>query len=129
MEGGLFSVIDIRMKKGNMKKFHAEGSVGIVASKLTIEGPIIKDKTSFIVSGRRTYVDLLAKPFIALHNKKQESKYRAAIISGTSMPKSTTSFPKSNRLFASAISADRFLPHLRRLQHRGDNGSPALDRS
>lgn len=62
--GRLSSVIDINMKEGNMKEFHGEGSVGLIAAKLTLEGPIVKDKTSFIVSGRRTYIDLLARPLI-----------------------------------------------------------------
>jgi hypothetical protein len=64
--GRLSSVIDIRMKEGNMNEFHGEVSVGIVAAKATFEGPIIKDKTSFIISARRTYLDLLARPFFAL---------------------------------------------------------------
>lgn len=62
--GRLSSVIDISMKEGNMKEFHGEGSIGLIASKLTLEGPIVKDKTSFIISGRRTYIDLLARPLI-----------------------------------------------------------------
>ncbi len=62
--GRLSSVIDINLKEGNMKEFHGEGSIGLIASKLTLEGPIIKDKTSFIVSGRRTYADLIARPII-----------------------------------------------------------------
>ncbi len=62
--GRLSSVMEINMKEGNMREYHGEGSIGLVASKLTFEGPIVKDKTSFIVSGRRTYIDLLAKPFI-----------------------------------------------------------------
>ncbi|CAG0957264.1 Ferrienterobactin receptor [Flavobacteriales bacterium] len=62
--GRLSSVIDIRMKEGNMKEIKGEGSVGLISSKFTLEGPIKKDKTSFIVSGRRTYIDLLAKPLI-----------------------------------------------------------------
>ena len=61
--GRLSSVLEIDMKEGNMKKFEGDFSVGIIASKFTFEGPIIKDKTSFIVSGRRTYADLLIKPF------------------------------------------------------------------
>lgn len=61
--GRLSSVLEINMKEGNKNEFHGEGSIGIVASKLTLEGPI-SEKTSFIVSGRRTYIDLLAKPFI-----------------------------------------------------------------
>ncbi|MEZ4721489.1 MAG: TonB-dependent receptor [Flavobacteriales bacterium] len=62
--GRLSSVVDIRMKEGNMNDFHGSGAVGIVASKLTLEGPIVKDKASFIISGRRTYIDLLARPLI-----------------------------------------------------------------
>ena len=62
--GRLSSVIDIRMKEGNNKEFHGEGSIGLISSKLTLEGPIKKDKTSFIVSARRTYIDLLARPII-----------------------------------------------------------------
>ena len=63
--GRLSSVIDISMKEGNLKEFHGEGGVGLVASRLTLEGPILKDKASFIVSGRRTYIDILARPLIA----------------------------------------------------------------
>ncbi|MBN2215544.1 MAG: TonB-dependent receptor plug domain-containing protein [Bacteroidales bacterium] len=62
--GRLSSVIDIRMKEGNNKEFHGEGSIGVVASKISLEGPIIKDKTSFIVSARRSYLDVLAQPVV-----------------------------------------------------------------
>tara|TARA_Y100001954_G_scaffold55795_2_gene60012 strand:- start:1846 stop:4209 length:2364 start_codon:yes stop_codon:yes gene_type:complete len=62
--GRLSSVMEINMKEGNMKKIRGEGSIGAIASKLTLEGPIIKDKSSFIVSARRTYIDILAQPLI-----------------------------------------------------------------
>jgi TonB-dependent Receptor Plug Domain/TonB dependent receptor/CarboxypepD_reg-like domain len=62
--GRLSSVIEINMKEGNDQEFHGEGSIGIIASKLTLEGPIIKGKSSFIVSARRTYIDILARPLI-----------------------------------------------------------------
>lgn len=62
--GRLSSVIDISMKEGNSKELKGEGAIGLVASRLTLEGPIIKDRTSFIVSARRTYIDLLARPLI-----------------------------------------------------------------
>jgi hypothetical protein len=62
--GRLSSVIDISMKEGNQKKFKGEGSIGLVASRLTLEGPINKGRTSFIVSARRTYLDALARPLI-----------------------------------------------------------------
>jgi len=62
--GRLSSVIEINMKEGDMNDWHGTGTIGLIASKLTLEGPIKKDKTSLIISGRRTYIDLLAKPFI-----------------------------------------------------------------
>jgi len=62
--GRLSSVLDISMKEGNNKKYEVEGGIGLIASRLTVQGPIVKNKLSFIVSGRRTYADLLAKPFI-----------------------------------------------------------------
>lgn len=65
----LSSVVDIRLKEGNMKEFKAYGSIGLLASNLTLEGPIIKDKTSFIVSGRRSYYDLVTYPFQIGFNK------------------------------------------------------------
>ena len=62
--GRLASVIDVSMKEGNNKKFQVEGGLGLISSRLTIQGPIKKDTASFIVSGRRTYIDVLAEPFI-----------------------------------------------------------------
>ena len=56
--GKLSSVLDVRMKDGNSKKFSGSGGIGIISSRLTLEGPIINDKTSFIISGRRTYADM-----------------------------------------------------------------------
>lgn len=58
------SVLDISMKEGNMKKWHADGGIGILASRLTIQGPIKKEKCSVIVSARRTYVDLFSKALL-----------------------------------------------------------------
>ena len=55
------SVMDIKMKDGNAKKFGAEGGIGLIASRLTLEAPIVKDRGSFIVSGRRTYADMFLK--------------------------------------------------------------------
>lgn len=56
--GRLSSVLDVRMKEGNNKQFKGTGGVGLISSRLTLEGPIINEKTSFLVSGRRTYADL-----------------------------------------------------------------------
>ena len=62
--GRLASVVDVTMKDGNTREYEVDGGIGVIASRLTVQGPILKDKSSFIVSGRRTYIDVLAKPFI-----------------------------------------------------------------
>jgi hypothetical protein len=62
--GRISSVVDVSMKEGNMKKFNVEGGLGLISSRLTIQGPIVKDKASFIISARRTYIDLLLKPIL-----------------------------------------------------------------
>lgn len=62
--GRLSSVVDVSMKEGNNKEFHARGGIGLIASRLTLEGPIKKEKGSFMLSGRRTYIDVLMKPFV-----------------------------------------------------------------
>lgn len=62
--GRLSSVVDIAMKDGDMKDYHGEVAIGLIAAKFTVEGPIWKDKTSFIVSGRRSYTDLILNDFL-----------------------------------------------------------------
>lgn len=61
--GRLSAVLDIKMKEGNMKEYHGVASIGTIAAKLEVEGPIVKDKSSFMVSARRTYFDALFLPF------------------------------------------------------------------
>lgn len=59
--GRLSSVLDIKMNDGNSKAFSVQGGVGLIASRLKVEGPIVKDKGSFMISARRTYADLFLK--------------------------------------------------------------------
>lgn len=59
--GRLSSIMDVRMREGNDKRFSGQGSIGNIATGLTFEGPILKEKCSFIVSGRRSYIDKLVK--------------------------------------------------------------------
>lgn len=66
--GRLSSVLDVKMKEGNMNKFKLSGGIGILAARLTAEGPILKDKISFIVSGRLSYAGLIATPIIRSSN-------------------------------------------------------------
>ncbi len=62
--GRLSSVIDIRTNDGDMQKYHGTISVGILSARMQLEGPIVKERTSFHISGRRSYLDLLARPFM-----------------------------------------------------------------
>lgn len=59
--GRASSVLDVKMKDGNSKNYSASGGIGLISSRLTVECPIVKDKGSFIISGRRTYADLFLK--------------------------------------------------------------------
>ncbi|MGB3777421.1 MAG: TonB-dependent receptor [Tunicatimonas sp.] len=115
--GRLSSVIDISMKEGNMKEFHGEGSLGFVAGKLTLEGPIIKDKTSFIVSARRTWIDLLARPLIKAQTGGDETVgYYFYDLNA----KVNHRFSNRDRLYLSAyLGSDRFYS---RYQYEDDFG-------
>jgi hypothetical protein len=73
--GRLASVLDISMKEGNNQHFQVDGGIGIISSRLTLQGPIKKDKASFIISGRRTYADVLAEPFISKDSQFKGSGY------------------------------------------------------
>ena len=59
--GRLSSVVDIKMNEGNNKAFHLSGGIGIIASRLTLEGPVLKNKGSFMIAARRTYADVFLK--------------------------------------------------------------------
>ncbi len=59
--GRLSSVLDIKMNEGNNQRFNVSGGLGLISSKLNVEGPIVKDKASFLITGRRTYADLFLK--------------------------------------------------------------------
>lgn len=63
--GRLSSILDVRMKEGNINRFEGQGGIGALFSRLTLEAPIVKDKASFIVAGRRSYADVLAGPFLS----------------------------------------------------------------
>jgi hypothetical protein len=108
--GRLSSVIDINMKEGNAKKLKGEGSIGLVASRLTIEGPVGKN-TSFIVSGRRTYIDVLASPLIRNASKGEE---RAGYYFYDLNAKINHRINETNRIFLSAYTGnDKAYAHSR----------------
>jgi hypothetical protein len=66
--GRVSSILDVRLKEGNSKRLAVTGGIGSIFSRLSIEAPIIKDKASFIIAGRRSYIDALVKPFVKSSN-------------------------------------------------------------
>ncbi len=72
--GRLSSLLDIRMKDGNNKSFSGKGGIGTISSRLTLEGPLVNENTSFIVSGRRTYVDMFL-PLSSDKNVRENTLY------------------------------------------------------
>jgi len=98
--GRLSSVLDIRQKEGNSKRFGASGGVGLLFSRLTLEGPIVEDKVSFIVSGRRSYFDI----FFPLANNEtiNDSRLYFYDLNG----KLNWTINDKNRVFVSAYSGD-----------------------
>ncbi len=95
--GRISSVLDVAMKDGNINKFQAEGGIGLIASRLSIQGPIIKDKASFIVSARRTYLDALVKPFI----KESSAFYGSGYYFYDLNAKVNYRFSETNRIYLS----------------------------
>ena len=107
--GRLSSVIELNMKEGNKEKLHGEGGIGLISSRLTLEGPIKKDKSSFIISGRRTYADLLAKPFIAASQKGQADQTTAGYYFYDLNAKVNYDFGRKDKLYLSGyFGLDKF---------------------
>lgn len=67
--GRLSSVINMQMKEGNQEEFHGEAGIGLISSRLVLEGPLKKKKSSFLISARRTYIDALIYPFLPPEQK------------------------------------------------------------
>jgi hypothetical protein len=107
--GRLSSILEINMKEGNLQEWHGEGAVGMISSRLTLEGPIKKDKTSILVSGRRTYADLLFRPIVALANQQSEEDVKIKLHFYDFNAKLQHKFNDKHRLYLSAyLGADVF---------------------
>ncbi len=96
--GRLASVLDISMKNGNMKKYQVDGGLGLISSRITAQGPIKKDTCSFIISARRTYADLMIRPFIRKTSDFKNTGYYFYDING----KVNYRISPKDRIFASA---------------------------
>lgn len=93
--GRLSSILDVRMKEGNSKKFEGNGGIGSIFSRLAVEAPIVKDKSSFIVAGRRSYLDILARPFVPLLEDGGKLYFYDLTL------KTNYTFNRKNKLYAS----------------------------
>ena len=100
--GKASSVIDIRMKDGNSQKLGMSGGIGNISSRLTVEAPIIKDKWSFIVSGRRTYADYLGK-LVGIEQLKENQLYFYDL-----NLKTNAQINAKNRIYLSAYTGDDY---------------------
>lgn len=115
--GRLSSVMDVRMKEGDLNKWHASGGIGILSSRLSLDGPIIKDKLSVMVSGRRTYIDKVLK------------------ITGTNLPyyfydlnaKLSYKISDNDRLFLSAYLGDDVLDFNETIDEEDEDGDGVAD--
>ncbi len=104
--GRLSSVLDIRMKDGNLREYHGDVSLGLVSARATVEGPIVRDKTSFIVSARRTYADFIARPLIKRGFKENGEEGKAGYYFYDLNAKITHTFSQKDRLFLSVYNGD-----------------------
>ena len=73
--GRLSSVVDVAMKEGNQNKTQIDAGIGLIASRFSIQGPIKKNKASYMISARRTYVDVITQPFISKSSEFYGSGY------------------------------------------------------
>lgn len=102
--GRLSSVLDINMKDGNKKEWHGEGGIGLISSRMTIEGPLKKDKSSVLISGRRTYADLIMRPLLKLMDESNTGYYFYDLNA-----KVNFDFGRSNKLYLSGyFGKDKF---------------------
>ena len=108
--GRLSSVVDVQMKDGDDKNYHGKISVGLISSKRNLEGPIWKEKTTFNISARRTYMDILAQPLIRYYSKREnggnDTKNTAGYYFYDLNAKITHKFSDRDKLFFSAYKGD-----------------------
>lgn len=100
--GRLSSIVDVRLKDGDMENYHGNISIGLIASKFNIEGPLFRNKTAFNLSARRTYADLIASPLIRrlskVENKFTSERLKAGYYFADINAKITHKFSDHSRL-------------------------------
>jgi len=103
--GRLSSVIDVKMKEGNKQNYHGEGGIGLLSGNIMVEGPILKNKSSFMISGRRTWFDLLMRPIMKAISEEFSAGYYFYDLNA----KLNYDFNNKNKLYISAyFGRDKF---------------------
>jgi hypothetical protein len=105
--GRLSSVVDIKMNEGNNKDMHLSGGIGFIASRLALEGPILKHKGSFMITARRTYADLFLK--LLSSKGKDSTASRSTLYFYDLNAKANYEFSSKDRLyFSTYLGRDNF---------------------
>ena len=107
--GRLSSVVEMNMKEGSKEKLHGEGGIGLISSRLTLEGPLAKKKSSFLISARRTYIDVLAAPLIAQQQAGDNNKVKPGYFFYDLNAKINYDFGPKNKVYLSGyFGQDKF---------------------
>ena len=130
--GRLSSVLDITTNNGNDQQVHGGASIGLISAKVFAEGPIVKDKTTFSVSARRTYLDFVAQPIIKYYTRRRGVKTTAGYYFYDLNGKVTHKFSDRSRLFLSYyMGDDKVYGHIKTGEMTTDlpDGSSYTDRT
>jgi outer membrane cobalamin receptor len=119
----LSSVVDIRMKEGNLQKHEGEVAIGLISSKISLSGPIVRDRTSFVVSARRTYADLLLKGLLVLSKTDDNAEVYFYDINA----KVNHKFSDNDRLYLSVYNGRDYVD-VKSEDTYGDNARAAIDK-
>jgi hypothetical protein len=121
--GRLSSVLDMNMKEGSKDQLHGEGGIGLIATRMTLEGPLAKGKSSFLISGRRTYIDVLAAPLIASQQQGDVNKVKPGYYFYDLNAKINYELSPKDKLYLSGyFGRDRFYANEATPESDSDNG-------
>ncbi|WP_353721010.1 TonB-dependent receptor [Dyadobacter sp. 676] len=121
--GRLSSVVEMNMKEGSKDRLHGEGGIGLLSSRLTLEGPVRKEKSSFLLSARRTYADVLAAPIIAHAQKGQKDRTKPGYYFYDLNAKVNFDIGPKDKLYLSGyFGRDKFYMHEKSTFYRSNNG-------
>lgn len=130
--GRLSSVVDIHTKEGNMKEYHGNISLGLISGNISLEGPIVKDRTSFAAALRRTWLDVLTAPGFAIANsitKKNGEKNNARYAFHDLNVKLNHRFNDRSRMFFSLYSGNDVLKGKNDFYSTREDSDPFRDRN